>query len=279
MKYLIAMATALMALMLVGVPQKTEAQQNGYYGQQNWHGVLSSSDQQKFDDYYSKWVDATRKGDQDDIAKNARHMQDLMTRYRIPIGVGFDQIATNAVPGYAGYGAPAGAYPNNPDGAYPNGAAYPYSGQVGVRLSADDQQKFDKEYEKWMDAQRKNDRDDINKHAREMQDIMARYNIPSSTPFAAIATNAYGPGANGAAPYGYAYGRDGYAYGPGAERLSSKDQKEFDEAYHDWVDARRKKDMDDVDKNERKMREIMSKYNIPANVSFDQIASAGSAYR
>jgi hypothetical protein len=274
MKYLFATVTALLALVLVGVPQKAAAQnQNGYYGN-NWHRVLSSSDQQKFDDYYSKWVDATRRGDQDDIAKNAQHMQDLMTRYRIPVGVGFDQIATNAVPGYAGYGAPAGAYPNGgyPNGAYPNPA-------YGQRLSADDQRKFDEDYSKWMDAERKNDRDDIDKHAREMQDLMARYNIPAGTPFAAIATNGNGEGANGAAPYGYAYGQNGYGYGQGAERLSSKDQKDFDKAYHNWVDARRKKDMDDVDKNERKMRDIMSKYNIPANVSFDQIASAGSAYR
>ena len=41
---------------------------------QGWRGVLSPHDQQQFDSYYSKWVDATKKNDQDDIAGNARHM-------------------------------------------------------------------------------------------------------------------------------------------------------------------------------------------------------------
>jgi hypothetical protein len=36
--------------------------------------------------------------------------------------------------------------------------------------------------------------------------------------------------------------------------------------------------MDDVDKNARKMQEIMARYNIPANIPFDRIATEGSAY-
>jgi len=247
------------------VPGHAQAQYNVTYGQaQNWRGTLSPDDQRDFDKYYSKWVDASRKNDRDDIAENARHMQDIMIRNHIPVGVSFDQIATSPAPAYnAAY--PAGTYPN---GAYPN--AYPYpAGQA--RLSLDDQRKFDKDYEQWMDAQRKNDRDDIDKHAREMEDIMSRYNIPSNVPFASIATSGYPAGAYANAPYGY-------AYGAGAQRLSDKDQKDFDKAYHHWVEARNKRDMDDIDKSERKMREIMAKYNIPANVRFAEIATAGSAY-
>ncbi len=258
--------------MVVASPSRAQAQYNGTYGQtQNWRGALSPDDQKDFDKYYSKWVDASRKGDRDDIAENARHMQDIMVRNRIPVGVGFDQVASNPEPPVNGAhpnsAYPQGAYPSN---GYPNGAyAYP-AGQA--RLSSDDQRKFDKEYEKWMEAQRKNDRDDVDKHAREMEDIMSRYNIPANVAFASIATNGYPAGS-------YANAPDGYAYGPGAQRLSDKDQKDFDKAYHHWVEARNKRDMDDVDKSERKMREIMAKYNIPANVRFDQIATAGSAYR
>lgn len=267
MRSLSLIAALFVCVLGVALPGHAQAQYNVTYGQaQNWRGALSPEDQRDFDKYYSKWVDASRKGDRDDIAKNQEKMQDIMVRNRIPVGVSFDQIATNPQPAYNG-AYPNGAYPN---GAYPN-AAYPYpAGQA--RLSLDDQRKFDDDYQKWMDAQRKNDRDDIDKHAREMQDIMARYNIPSNVPFATIATNGSAAPAYANAPYGY-------AYGSGVQRLSEKDQKDFDKAYHHWVEARNKRDMDDVDKNERKMREIMAKYNIPANVSFDQIATTGSAYR
>ncbi len=267
-----AIAAFFVGMVLVASPSRAQAQYNGTYSQaQNWRGALSPDDQKDFDKYYSKWVDASRKGDRDDIAENARHMQDIMVRNHIPVGVSFDQIASNPEPGYNG------AYPNNtyPNGGYanngyPNGA-YPYpAGQA--RLSPDDQRKFDKDYQQWMDAQQRNDRDDIDKHARDMEGIMSRYNIPANVPFASIATNGYPSGTYGNAAYGYGYGQ-------GAQRLSEKDQKDFDKAYHHWVEARNKRDMDDVDKNERKMRDIMSKYNIPANVSFDQIATAGSAYR
>ncbi len=274
MKYLSVITTMLLSLIVAAVPRQAQAQYNVAYGQaQNWRGTLSPDDQRDFDKYYSKWVDASRKGDRDDIAKNQEKMQDIMVRNHIPVGVSFDQVATNPQSAYPAYG---GAYPNGayPTGAYPNGA-YPYPGGQ-ARLSPDDQRKFDSDYQKWMDAQRKNDQDDVDNHAREMEDIMSRYNIPSNVPFASIATNGNAAPAYGNAPYGNA--PYGYAYGTGAQRLSDRDQKDFDKAYHHWVEARNKRDMDDVDKNERKMREIMAKYNIPANVSFDQIATAGSAY-
>jgi hypothetical protein len=234
---------------------------NGSYGQPQYsRGVLSPDDQKQFDKDYSKWVEATQKNDRDDIEEHARHMQDIMARYNIPANIPFDQIASNGSPAYPAYPANAGAYPNN----------YPAYGQA--RLSTDDQRKFDKAYDKWVESERKNDRDDVDKSARDMQNLMSRNNIPPNVPFAAVATNGHGVGPNGTSPYPYAYGQ-------GAQRLSSKDQEDFDKAYRHWVDSRRKRDMDDVDKNARKMQEIMARYNIPANVPFDRIASAGSAYR
>jgi hypothetical protein len=135
------------------------------------------------------------------------------------------------------------------------------------RLSSDDQQQFDKAYTKWVNDTRKNDRDDIAKDVRKMQEIMARNNVAPNTPFAAVASNGYNA-ASGAYPYAYAQ----------PQRLSASDQQEFDKNYRDWVKARRKKDMDDIDKHARKMEQIMARYNIPANVPFDQIASPGAAY-
>lgn len=276
MKYLFGLTAVPLLLLMTALPGQAQNQYpDGYYGQQqNWRGVLSAEDQQKFDKYYSKWEDASRKNDQDDIRENAQHMSDIMTRNNIPTSVPFAQIASNPGPAYGPQGAyPANGYPNpnypgDPNnGGYQNG--YPAYGQT--HFSPDDQRKFDKDYEKWVDAQRKNDRDDIDKNARDMEQIMARYNVPPNVPFQILATNGYATAPNGASPYPYGFGQS-------AQRLSSKDQSDFDKAYKHWVDARRKKDMDDVDKNARKMQEIMARYNIPANVPFDQIASNG-AYR
>ncbi len=257
MKYLSLTITLLLLLVAAPAIAQVDVNQNGYYGQtQAVRGVLSAHDQQEFDNYYAKWIDDSRRNDRDDIAKDADHLQQIMAKYNIPANTPFDQIVSNPVPG--AYAQPYG---------YPN-AAY-----AGTRLTPGDQQKFNTYYAKWVDATRKGDQDDIAKNAGHMQEIMARYNIPPSAPFQAVATNGYTAGAyNGPNPT--------YAYPTGQpQRLSDKDQKNFDKAYQHWVDARRKKDMDDVDSNARKMEEIMARYNIPANVPFDQIATPGSTYR
>ena len=251
MKYLYLFMAVVLLSLVAAAPATAQAQYpNGYYAQpQGWHGVLSPEDQQQFDKYYAKWVNDTRKNDRDDIASDAQHMQNIMVRYNIPSNVSFDQVASMT-------GTPA--YPN---GAY--AAPYPAYGQA--RLSPEDQRNFDKYYAKWIEAQRKNDQDDITENARKMQDIMARYNIPPNVEFATIASGSAAP-ANG-----YAYG---YAQ-PAAQRLSGKDQADFDHYYREWLEAKHKKHVGDIDKNARKMQEIMARYNIPANVPFDRIASGG----
>ena len=264
MKYVLAISALLIPLCLPAVA-RAQAQYPGTYAGTNptygsWQGRLSPDDQKNFDKYYSKWVEARRKNDQDDVSNNARKMQEIMARYNIPGNVPFDQIATN---GNAG-AYPGGAYPSGTYGAQP-----PY----GQRLSPQDQKEFDKAYEKWIEATRKNDRDDINSNARKMQEIMGRYNIPSNAPFAAIASNGYANASNSAYPNG------AYGYPATQARLTPEDQKNFDKAYKKWVDARRKNDRDDIDSNARKMQDIMARYNIPANVPFDRIASPEAANR
>jgi len=244
---------ALLLCIAVGAPSRAHAQ-DAYTQSQSWHRVLSASDQSQFDKYYSKWVDATRKNDQDDISENARKMQEIMARYNIPSTVSYDQVASMG--GAAGY----------PQQAYPN-AAYPAA--YAQRLSPDDQKEFDKAYSKWVDSTRKNDQDDINESARKMQEIMARYNIPSTVQFAQVAS-----GGNAAA-----YPNPAYAPVAQGQRLSSSDQHEFDEAYKKWLKARHKKDPDDIEKSARRMEDIMARYNIPANVAYDQIASPGASYK
>lgn len=256
MRYFLAVAAIAASMAIVGAPASAQVQYPSAYGQpQGWHGVLSAQDQQQFDHDYAKWVDASRRQDQDDIVKESQHMQEIMSRYNIPAGVSFDQVASAA-----------SAYPNQ---AYPS-QAYPAYSQA--RLSPEDQQKFDKEYEKWMNSERKGDRDDIAEHARNMEQIMARYNIPSNVPFQAIATG----GATAPSSAYPAYPTSAYPYAAPVQRLSASDQKDFDKDYKNWVKAQRKRDVDDITGNARKMQDIMARYNIPANVPFDQVASPGA---
>jgi hypothetical protein len=150
------------------------------------------------------------------------------------------------------------------DYPYPDRDQDRYSGQWRGRLSADDQREFNEHYEKWQKANAENDRDDINKYARKMEETMARYQIPPDTPFDVIATS------NGE--------RHQYDIRQYQGRFSPEDQKKFDHAYEEWLEHRRKHDRDDVAKEEGKMLEIMSRYNIPRDVPYDALASGARGY-
>jgi hypothetical protein len=169
------------------------------------------------------------------------------------------------------FGIPLAAqstYPQDqyPQDRYPQDRQYNrgYAGQWQGRMSPNDQKDFNKEYEKWQRSNAKNDRDDIDKHARKMEEIMSRYNIPPDTPFDAIASsNGYSRQTNIREFQG---------------RFSPDDQKKFDKAYEHWMNDRRKRDRDDVARDEGKMQEIMARYNIPRDVPYDALASGGRGY-
>src|ERR1700730_4228467 len=200
---------------------------------------LSPNDQREFDKYYSKWVNDIRKNDRDDIAKDISHMQEIMSRNNIPADVPFERIAST------GEANDASAYRG--------------------RLSEDDQRDFDKYYTKWVNDTRKNDRDDIGKDVRHMQEIMAQKNIPANVPFDRIASSGYSGERN----------RDSYsALGTWRNRLSRDDQRDFDEYYARWVEHNRAIDRNDISRDAGYMQTIMSRNNISADVPFDQIAPA-----
>jgi len=236
------------------VPYEQIASTGGSYPTRSYQGRLSAHDQGEFDKYYTKWVNDTRKNDRDDIAKDVAHMQEIMARNNIPANVPFDQVAST--------GSAASGYPVS---------SYPYQG----RLAPDDQREFDKNYSRWVDDMRSNDRDDINKDAARMQEIMARNNIPANVPFDQIAS--YGAYPN----RGYSGGNysNGTYSSNGQSRLSADDQREFDKYYSKWLEDMRKNDRDDIDKDVRHMQDIMARYNIPASIPFHQIASPDVARR
>ena len=234
------------------------------------NGRLAADDQREFDKAYAKWVNDSRKNDRDDIDKDARKMQDIMQRNNIPPDVPYDRIASN------GYGP----QDRGDQGRYSN--AYPQDnrnwGNQG-RLSPEDQRDFDNAYGKWVNDSRRNDRDDIAKDARRMQDIMQRNNIPPDVPYDRIATQ---PGYNNGGYRDNGYNDNRYSRGDagyGQTRLSADDQHEFDKAYEKWQKDTRKNDRDDIRKDERKMEDIMARYNIPRGVTYDQIASPNAGYR
>lgn len=136
-----------------------------------------------------------------------------------------------------------------------------YTGQWQGTMSPDDQKEFNKEYGKWQEATAKNDRDDIDKHARRMEGIMARYRIPPNTPFDAVATS-----------NGYSRHYDPREF---LGRMSGDDQKNFDHHYEKWLHERREGDRSSAAKEEGKMQEIMARYNIPRDVPYDAIVSGG----
>ena len=149
------------------------------------------------------------------------------------------------------------------------------------RLSPDDQREFDKVYSKWQSDSQKNDRDDVDRDARRMQDIMSRNNIPPDVPYDQIASRGYSQ--QDRYQGGYQDRNDAYPQGAPdynnrdrdytQSRLSASDQHEFDKAYDKWEKDSRKHDRDDIRRDERKMQDIMARYNIPRDVPYDQIAS------
>ncbi len=213
---------------------------------------MAPDDQGRFNGYYSRWMEDRQSNDRDDMISMEHHMQDLMNKYAIPPDTPYGEVAAqNAAP----------RYDRDRDD---RDRGYAGRGYGQAQMSSDDQRKFNDEYRKWQESTAKNDRDDIEKHARKMEEIMARYNIPPNTPFDEIAT------ANGYAPR--------YNYRDFQRRLSPDDQQKFDKTYDHWLHERSENDRNGMAKEEGKMQEIMARYNIPRDVPYDAIASGGRAY-
>lgn len=210
---------------------------------------MSPEDQDRFSSYYSRWMQDRQSNDRDDMVSMEQRMQDLMNRYAIPPDTPYGEVAAeNAGPRY------------DRDRDYRSRS---YAGAYN-QFSPDDQRKFNEEYRKWQESNAKNDRDDIAKHARKMEDIMARYNIPPNTPFDEIATaNSYAPR---------------YNYRDFQRRMSPDDQQKFDKSYQHWLHERQENDRNGMAKEEGHMQEIMARYNIPRDVPYDVIASGGGRY-
>jgi hypothetical protein len=67
--------------------------------------------------------------------------------------------------------------------------------------------------------------------------------------------------------------RYGSSQGRWKGRLSAEDQAKFDSYYSRWLDYKRTNNRDEIVSMENRLRDVMSRYNIPSDVFFGQIAS------
>lgn len=58
---------------------------------------LSSSDQSRFDSYYSRWLEYRRTNNRGEIASMERRMRDIYSKYGIPMSTPFDRVASPRV--------------------------------------------------------------------------------------------------------------------------------------------------------------------------------------
>jgi hypothetical protein len=131
----------------------------------------------------------------------------------------------------------------------------PALAQYQGRLSSDDQRRFDSYYQRWQDYKRTNNRDEIISMEKRMQDVMQKYNISATVPYAAIANN----------------GRDEYRQYRGM--LGRDDQRRFDSYYSRWLDYKRTSNWDEVRSMEGRMQDVMRQYNVPLTVPYAVLSS------
>jgi hypothetical protein len=140
---------------------------------------LSADDQQRFDSYYTRWVEYRRTNNGDEIRSMEKRMQDIYSHYGIPSNTPYERIASNG--GY-GQGDQRGRWGDN------NGN---WGGATHARLSADDQQRFDSYYSRWLQYRATSNQSEVSSMEGRMRDIYSHYGIPSNTPFSSVASVRY----------------------------------------------------------------------------------------
>jgi hypothetical protein len=123
------------------------------------------------------------------------------------------------------------------------------------RLSPRDQQRFDSYFSRWQEYKRVNDRDQIISMEKRMLDVYAHYGIPANTPFWRISSTGQ------------------HEHPRWREQLSYDDKAHFDELYGRWIAARDRGDRYEMDRLEHRMREVMDRNGIPAEVRFDELVA------
>src|SRR3984893_8758729 len=129
------------------------------------------------------------------------------------------------------------------------------------RLSAEDQSRFDSYYSRWIDYRRTNNREQMVSMENRMRDVMARNSIPPNTEFSEIASRSQRGNSRRNIP-----------------TFSGDDARRFRSYYSRWQEYRRTNNRDQVSSMEGRMRDVMSRYNIPGDVSYDEVMNMLNGY-
>ena len=163
---------------------------------------LSDDDQRRFDSYYSRWQDYRRTNNRDEIISMEKRMQDVDQHYGIPSHTPYSRIASDGQRDYRWDRYSDRDWDRDHDGDRwhrdhdrdwdrdNDRWRDDRGGRYNNRLSADDQRRFDSYYSRWLEYRRTNNRDEIVSMEKRMQDVYQHNNIPSNTPYDAVATNA-----------------------------------------------------------------------------------------
>lgn len=136
-----------------------------------WRGRLSADDQARFDSYFSRWQGYRRNNDRGEMQSMERRMQDVYAHYNIPADVPYYVVASNG----------------RDDERRSNYDRWNRN-SWRVRLSSDDQARFDSYYSRWLDNKRSHNGSEVRSMELRMFDIMKDYQIPNDVPFEQIAS-------------------------------------------------------------------------------------------
>src|SRR5213594_2284014 len=202
---------------------------------QQQHPQLSPDDQRRFDSYFSRWQEYRRTNNRSEVLSMEKRMQDIYAHSRISADTPYWRVASN------GRGD---------------------RDRFRAQLSPDDQRRFDSYFSRWQEYRRTNNRDEMNSMEKRMQDIYVHYNIPSNTPYFAIASNSRDEDWD-------RWDRRERWRG----RLSEDDQRRFDSYYSRWQDYHRDNNQGEMNSMERRMQDIYAQSNIPSSTPYMWVAS------
>jgi hemerythrin superfamily protein len=127
---------------------------------------LSQRDQQRFDSYYTRWMQYRQVNDHGQIISMERRMLDVYAHYGIPSQTPFWRIATNGV----------------------DEARHEERPRWRERLSDHDRARFDSLFARWREAREHRDYDDAARLQHHMREIMERNQIPHEVRFEEVAS-------------------------------------------------------------------------------------------
>ena len=153
---------------------------------------LSSDDQRRFDNYFSRWQDYQRTNNLGEMRSMENRMQDIYRHYGIPSNTPYWRIASN------GGGSESGRDRDwdrdrewdrdrraDWDRYRDRDRDYWHQNQ---RLSGEDQGRFDSYFQRWQNYRRTNNHDEVISMEKRMFDVYDHYGIPHDVRFERVAS-------------------------------------------------------------------------------------------